>query len=110
MNNSLNKNRTEEPKQETKRAKRDMLRAAQRPFVANVIQYLEEQRKERQKKYSVYTQEYVAERAGISLSTYKGYVAGRSYHIDLITAKKIAEVLRCRLSDIIEKAEDERLV
>lgn len=101
----MNKNRTEEPKQETPRAKRDMQRVTQEPFAEKVIQYLEEQRKIRRKNYSAYTQEYVAEKAGISLSTYRGYVAGRSHHIDLVTAKGIAEVLGCRLSDIIEKAE-----
>ena len=105
MHNSLNKNRIEQPEQETQRAKREMKRIAQEPFIEKVIQCLEEQRKKRQEKYSAYTQKYVAEQAGISRSTYKGYVAGRSHHIDLITAKRIAEVLDCRLSDVIKKAE-----
>lgn len=108
MNNqniSLNKNRTEVPKQETRRAKREITRKTGEPFVEEVVKVLEEQRRKRWKKYSIYTQEYVAEKAGISPSTYKGYIAGRSHNIDLITAKRIAEVLECRLSNIIEKAE-----
>ncbi len=105
QNISANKNRTEEPKQETRRAIREITRVTGQPFVKKVVDALEEQRKKRREKYSIYTQEYVAEKAGISPSTYKGYVGGRSHHIDLITAKRIAEVLGCRLSDIIEEAE-----
>lgn len=101
----MENNQTEELKQEAKRAKREIQRATAEPFVEKVVQALEEQRKERRKHYPIYTQEYVAEQAGISLSTYKGYVADRGCCIDLITAKLIADVLRCRLSDIIEKAE-----
>lgn len=108
MNNknvNLNQNRTEEPERETRRAKRDMERIPQEPFTEKVIRVLEELRRKRWKDYRIYTQEYVAEKAGISLSTYKGYVSGRSHHIDLITAKNIADVLGCRLSDVIEQAE-----
>lgn len=101
----MNNNCTEELKQETQRAKREMNRVTRELFAEKVMEDLEEQRKNLQKNYRVYTQQYVAEKAGISLSTYKGYVMGRSHHIDLITAKGIADILGCRLSDIIEKAE-----
>lgn len=109
MNNSFYKTRTEELKQEARRdrrAEREMQRLTEEPFTEKVIKVLEEQRRKRRKNYSIYTQKYVAKQAGISLSTYKGYVAGRSHHIDLITAKGIADVLGCRLSDVIKKAED----
>ena len=102
---SQSKNQTEEPKQETIRAEREMQRIVQEPFVEKVIKSLEEQRRKRRKSHSIYTQKYVAEQVGISLSTYKGYVRGDSYHIDLITAKGIADVLGCRLSDVIKNAE-----
>lgn len=98
-------NRKKEPEQETRRAKREMERVARELFAEEVIKALEEQRKKRCKNYRIYTQGYVAEKAGISLSTYKGYVSGRSHHIDLITAKMVADVLGCRLHEIIEKAE-----
>lgn len=104
-NVSFNKNRTKEPNRETRRLDRDMERIPQQAFIEKVINTLEEQRRKRWKDYRKYTQKYVAEKAGISLSTYKGYVSGRSHHIDLITAKNIADVLGCRLSDVIEKAE-----
>jgi DNA-binding Xre family transcriptional regulator len=104
-NISLNKNRAGEPGQETRRAKRDMERIPRELFIEEVAKALEGQRRKRRKCYRIYTQRYVAEKAGISLSTYKGYVSGRSHHIDLITAKNIADVLGCRLSDIIGQAE-----
>lgn len=94
-----------ELKQESRLAKREMQRVTQQLFVENVIKALEELRRKRWKDCKRYTQEYVAEKAGISLSTYKGYVTGRSYHIDLVTANGIADVLGCRLSDIIKNAE-----
>lgn len=108
MNNkeiSLSKNRTGEPEQETRRAKREMQRITEELFVEKVIKDIEEQRRKRWKKSGIFTQGYVAEKAGISISTYKGYVHGRSHHIDLITAKRIADVLGCRLSDVIERTE-----
>lgn len=77
----------------------------QRGVTEKVIKDLEDRRKERRKKYPAYTQEYVAKRAGISLSTYKGYINDRGYCIDLITVKQLADILECRLSDVIEKAE-----
>lgn len=86
-------------------AERDIQRITGQPFAKKVIDALEEERKKCLKASSLYTQKYVAEQAGISPSTYKGYVAGRSHHIDLITAKGIADVLGCRLADIILKAE-----
>ena len=98
-------NRKKEPEQESIRAKREMERSAGESFAEEVIKALEEQRKKRRKNYRIYTQGYVAEKAGISPSTYKGYVSGRSHHIDLITAKMVADALGCRLHEIIEKAE-----
>ncbi|MBD5549184.1 MAG: helix-turn-helix transcriptional regulator [Lachnospiraceae bacterium] len=104
-NVSLNKNHAEEQSWESRRLDRDMERIPQQAFIEKVIRDLEEQRRKRWKDYRKYTQKYVAEKAGISPSTYKGYVSGRSYHIDLITAKNIADALGCRLSDVIERAE-----
>lgn len=108
----MTKNQTEEQKQEQRqkvrherRTEREMLRVMTKPFAEKVINELEERRKERRKHYPLYTQAYVAEQAGISLSTYKEYVGGGNDCIDLITVKMIADTLRCRLSDIIEKAE-----
>ena len=104
-NVSFNKNQTKKTNREYRRLERDIERIPQQAFIEKVIKYLEEQRRKLWKDYKKYTQKYVAEKAGISLSTYKGYVSGRSYHIDLITAKNIADALGCRLSDVIEKAE-----
>lgn len=88
-----------------KREEREIQRVTAGPFAEKVIEELEDRRKERRKKYPAYTQKYVAEQAGISLSTYKEYVSGCSYCIDLITVKQIADILGCRLSEVIEKAE-----
>ena len=104
-NVSLNPSHAEEQSWESRRLDRDMERIPQQAFIEKVIRDLEEQRRKRWKDYRKYTQKYVAEKAGISPSTYKGYVSGRSYHIDLITAKNIADALGCRLSDVIERAE-----
>lgn len=82
-----------------------MRRVVTKFFTEKVINELEERRKERRKKYPACTQKYVAEQAGISLSTYKEYVGGGNDCIDLITVKMIADTLGCRLSDVIEKAE-----
>ncbi len=104
-NISLSKNQTKKAIQRNKRAEREMNRIVEEPFVAKVFEVLEERRRELKKNYRIYTQEYVAEKAGISRSTYKGYVMETSYHIDLITAKGIADILGCQLSDVIKEAE-----
>ena len=101
----MKKEYTEEPKQETTKAKREIQRTTAVFFAEKIIIALEEHRKKLRKNCSVYTQEYVAEKAGISLSTYKGYATGNRCSIDLITAKGIADALGCRLSDIIKDAE-----
>lgn len=101
----MDNNRTEKLEWETLRAKREMQRVTAGSFAEKVIEELEDRRKERRKKYPACTQKYVAEQAGISLSTYKGYIYDRGYCIDLITVKQIADILGCRLSDVIEKAE-----
>lgn len=101
----MDNSRTKGLKQENLRAEHELDLTYDYPFIEKVIETLEGQRKKRRKDFPAYTQEYVARKAGISLSTYRGYVKGRSYHIDLLTAKGIADVLGCRLSDIIEKAE-----
>lgn len=98
-------NHTEKLEQKTLRANRETQRVTAGVFAEKIIKDLEERRKERREKYPAYTQEYVAEQAGISLSTYKGYINDRGYCIDLITVKQIADILGCRLSEVIEKAE-----
>lgn len=98
-------NCTEKLNKTTLRANRETQRLIAGVFAEKVIKDLEERRKEHWKKYPAYTQEYVAEHAGISLSTYKGYLNDRGYCIDLITVKQIADILGCRLSEVIEKAE-----
>lgn len=101
----MDNNQTEKLKQETLCTEREMQRVTAGAFAEKVITDLEERRKERRKKYPAYTQKHVAEQAGISLSTYKGYINDRGYCIDLITVKQLADILGCRLSDVIEKAE-----
>lgn len=111
MNNeniSLSKNQSEELKKESRcdrRAEREMQRLIGQPFTDKVIDSLEKQRRKRWKDCKIYTQKYVAEKAGISLSTYKGYLRDRSYDIDLITVKNIADMLGCKLSDVIKSTE-----
>jgi len=107
-NISSDKNQTKESIQKNKRAERELERITGEPFVEKVMEILDGQRKKRQKGCGKYTQEYVAEKAGISISTYRGYVKGRSHCIDLITAKGIADLLGCQLSKVIEKAEHGR--
>lgn len=101
----MDNNQTKKLKQKTLRTEREMQRVTAGVFAEKVIKDLEDRRKERRKKYPAYTQEYVANQAGISLSTYKGYINDRGYCIDLITVKQLADILGCRLSDVIESAE-----
>ncbi len=49
------------------------------------------------------TQKKLCDEIGIGLSTYKDYLTGRSDNITLKTAKKIADVLKCELSDFFSQ-------
>ena len=51
---------------------------------------------------SEYSQKKLAEMAGIGHSTYKDYLSGASDNIKLKTVIKIAQVLQCNLSDLID--------
>lgn len=77
-------------------------------FCKHVMSNIEDLRKKRLKEYKAsggtdnrYTQQYMAYKGGISLSTYKNYLTGDSYDIKLITILKFADILRCEWHDIL---------
>ena len=61
------------------------------------IEYL---RKKRFQTFPLCTQEYVAEQAGISLSTYTNYRTNASDNIKLKTLLRILEILGCGYTEI----------
>lgn len=71
-------------------------------FMKNVIEKIEKRRKEFRKVSPIYTQEYLAKKAGISFSTYKNYLSGNNNGFSLRTLKKIADTLNCHPSDFLE--------
>lgn len=62
---------------------------------------IERLRFERQKAFPQLSQKKLAEMAGIGLSTYTDYVAGRSDNIKLKTVINIAHALGCKPSDLM---------
>ena len=65
------------------------------------MENVERLRKERQKKFPFYTQEYLAKKAGISRSTYQDYRSVSSHNIKAITLLKMADTLECDIFDLI---------
>ena len=65
------------------------------------MENVERLRKERQKKSPLYTQEYLARKAGISRSTYQDYRSVSSQNIKAITLLKMADILECGIFDLI---------
>lgn len=70
-------------------------------FMKNVMEKIEKRRETLMKASHVYTQKYVAEKAGISLSTYKNYLSGYNIGFSLRTLKNIADALGCKPSDFL---------
>ncbi|MCM1253975.1 MAG: helix-turn-helix transcriptional regulator [Clostridium sp.] len=68
-----------------------------------IMKKIEEIRKERQKASPKYTQKYLADKAGVSLSTYANYLSCASDNIKLKTVINIANALQCRLSDLLDE-------
>ena len=62
-------------------------------FMQNVLGKIEERRKSLKKISPIYTQKYVAEKAGISFSTYKNYLNGYNTGFSLRMLKNIADAL-----------------
>ncbi|MDE6664002.1 MAG: helix-turn-helix transcriptional regulator [Lachnospiraceae bacterium] len=71
-------------------------------FMENVMGNIEKKRKALKKVSPVYTQKYVAEKAGISLSTYKNYLSGYNIGFSLRMLKNIADTLGCKPSDFLD--------
>ena len=71
-------------------------------FMNDVMEKIEERRKELRKDFPVYTQKYVAEKAFISLSTYKNYISGYNTSFSLRMLKNIADILGCKPSDFLD--------
>lgn len=71
-------------------------------FMENVVEKIEKKRKELKEVSPIYTQEYLAKKAGVSFSTYKNYLSGYNSGFSLRTLKKIADALKCRPSDFLD--------
>lgn len=71
-------------------------------FMENVMEKIEERRKLLKMVFPIYTQEYVAEKAGISISTYKNYLSGYNTGFSLRTLISIADTLGCKPSDFLD--------
>ncbi|GEM_PF-2855563 len=69
-------------------------------FADSVMQKVEQRRKELYKKSGgIYSQEYLAKRAGITRVTYNTYLNDTGTTIKLITLRKIADVLKCDIKE-----------
>ena len=71
-------------------------------FMEAVIHKIEKRRKKLQKVYPFYTQKYVAQKAGISISTYKNYLSGYNTGFTVRKMKKLTDVLNCKPSDFLD--------
>lgn len=72
-------------------------------IINDLMDKIEERRKERKKTFPELTQKKLAKKAGIGLSTYKDYLSGLSNNISLKAVIKIAHTLQCKLSDLIDE-------
>lgn len=72
-------------------------------MIKALMDKIEEKRKELKKTFPEFTQKKLAKKAGIGLSTYKDYLSGFSDNISLKTVIKIAHILQCKLSDLLEE-------
>lgn len=73
---------------------------AQEETMAEAMENIEEMRKKRWKTNPELTQKHLAEKAGISLSTYKNYLSGLSDGIKSVTLWNIMHILQCSYDDI----------
>lgn len=71
-------------------------------FMGNVMGRIEKRREDLMKSSPVYTQKYVARKAGISISTYKNYLSGYNTGFSLRVLKNIADTLGCKPSDFLD--------
>ena len=71
-------------------------------FVKNVMEKIEKRRKELVSVSPIYTQKYLAKKAGVSFSTYKNYLSGKNNGFSLRMLKKIADALECRPSEFFD--------
>ena len=88
-------------------ANKEINDATQFVSVQEVMRNIERVRKSRQKKYSKYTQIYLAGKAGISRATYMSYLSGYSDNLKLKTVLNIAHELQCNIADLVEKGDAE---
>lgn len=71
-------------------------------FMENVMERIEERRKLLKMVFPIYTQKYVAKKAGISISTYKNYLSGYNTGFTLRMLINIADTLGCKPSDFLD--------
>ena len=76
-------------------------------MIQDVMISIEKVRKSRQKEYPVYTQAYLAKKAGISRATYHNYLKGKYDSIELKTVLNIVHELRCNITDVIKRGDAE---
>lgn len=71
-------------------------------FMENVMKKIEERRKLLKMVFPIYTQKYVAEKADISISTYRNYLSGYNTGFTLRMLKNIADTLGYKPSDFLD--------
>ena len=71
-------------------------------FMKNVMKKIEERRKTLNKASPIYTQKHVAEKGGISFSTYKNYLNGYDTGFSVRVLKNIADALGCKPSEFLD--------
>lgn len=87
-------------------AEKEINNIIQSSSIIKIMNNVEDKRQELYKKSSLYTQEYVAKKAGISLVTYWNYKTGRSNGTKWITIENLAHVLKCDVLDIIKPSKN----
>lgn len=68
-------------------------------YVKKIMERVEQKRKTLYKDSKIYTQAYLARKSGLSRSAYDNYKSGYSNSIKVVTLKRMADVLRCDITD-----------
>ena len=63
-----------------------------REYVKKIMERVEQRRE-------IYTQAYLAKKSGLSRSAYNNYKSGYRSSIKVVTLKRMADVLRCDITD-----------
>ena len=70
-----------------------------REYVKKIMERVEQRREILNENSEIYTQAYLAKKSGLSRSAYNNYKSGYRSSIKVVTLKRMADVLRCDITD-----------